>query len=68
MYEKKNKVEFVTHLYSRTAGLLLIYSLLIKNERRFISSTVLFRQLTDYSKWRITQCCAEAIVNSKIAS
>ena len=38
----KNKVEFVAHLYSRTAGLLLIYSLLIKNGRRFISSTVLF--------------------------
>ena len=24
-----------------------------------ISSTVLFVQLTVYSKWRITQCCAE---------
>ena len=38
----KNKVEFVPHLYTRTAGLLLIYSLLIENGRRFISSTVLF--------------------------
>ena len=38
----KNKVEFVPHLYSRTAGLLLIYNLLIKNGRRIISSTVLF--------------------------
>ena len=26
---------------------------------RLISSTVLFVQLTVYSKWRITQCCAE---------
>ena len=46
-------------MYSRTAGLLLIYSLFIKNGRRIISSTELFVQLTVYSKWRITQCCAE---------
>ena len=39
--------------------MLLIYSLLIKNGRRIISSTELFVQLTVYSKWRITQCCAE---------
>ena len=38
----KNKVEFVPHLYLRTAGFLLIYSLLIKNRWRIISSTVLF--------------------------
>ena len=38
----KKKVKFVPHLYSRTAGLLLIYSLLIKNGRRITSSTVLF--------------------------
>ena len=39
--------------------MLLIYSLLIKNGRRIISSTELFVQLTVYSKWRTTQCCAE---------
>ena len=39
--------------------MLLIYSLLIKNGRRIISSTELFVQLTVYSKWRMTQYCAE---------
>ena len=43
--------------------MLLIYSLLIKNGRRIISSTELYVQLTVYSKWRITQCCAEDRAN-----
>ena len=33
----------------------VVYSLLIKNGRRIISSTVLFSPVVDYSKWRITQ-------------
>ena len=60
IYVKKIKKNFIICPPFIFAYCLIVVDLqFVENGRRIISSTELFVQLTGYSKWRITQCCAE---------